>query len=525
MATPSPADELAQSIALTGARYAFGVPGGGPNLDVVGALGDHDIEFVLGHHETATAIMASTYGYVSDTITAVLVTRGPGAAAVVNGAAQATLDRHPLLVVTDTVPTTMRARVPHQLIDQQAMLAPVTVAAGELGAEAPLSELRRAIAMAATGAVHLDYDATTIGCRVERHRNPLPPPPSVRPFSTIPESVVSSSSRPVVIVGLGAVPYAEELRPVLEALGAPVLTTYQGIGVLPTESNLNAGLFTNGASEKPLLDSADLIIALGLDMVEPIPKPWICDAPVISIAPRPTISAYLPLVAELVGSVDVLADEVLASINHTWAVDAAEQHRERVRAELADHGQAGFGPIELVTTAREHCPAEATVTVDAGAHFLAIMPLWPVGSPKQLLISNGLATMGYAIPAAIGAALARPGTPVVALVGDGGLSMTLAELETVARLDLPITVIVFNDAALSLIEIKQQPQHGGTAAVKYLPTDYAATATAHGMAATTVASADELATALAALDFASPHLIDARIDPRAYPHLIRVTRG
>ena len=82
-------------------------------------------------------------------------------------------------------------------------------------------------------------------------------------------------------------------------------------------------------------------------------------------------------------------------------------------------------------------PAQATATVDAGAHFLAIMPFWPAAAPLRLLISNGLATMGFALPAAIAAALARPGLPVVCMVGDGGLAMTLAELETLARLQLP----------------------------------------------------------------------------------------
>ena len=153
------------------------------------------------------------------------------------------------------------------------------------------------------------------------------------------------------------------------------------------------------------------------------------------------------------------------------------------------------------------------------------MPMWPVARPFGLLISNGLATMGFALPAAIGAALARPDAPVVALTGDGGLAMVLGELETVGRLQLPITVVVFNDSALSLIEIKQRSGHGGPGAVRYEPTDFAAVAEAVGVPGDVVSSTDELQAALGPTPPPGPRLIDARIDPTDYRHLIAATRG
>ena len=152
------------------------------------------------------------------------------------------------------------------------------------------------------------------------------------------------------------------------------------------------------------------------------------------------------------------------------------------------------------------------------------MPFWPTDAPKRILISNGLATMGYAIPAAIAAALARPGEPVVALVGDGGLGMTLAELETIVRLELPITVIVFNDSALSLIEIKQREGQGGHSAVRYEGIDFAAVARGMGMEAEIVSTAEQLKGALSNA-WQTPLLVDARVDPVDYPHLLRITRG
>jgi acetolactate synthase-1/2/3 large subunit len=181
-------------------------------------------------------------------------------------------------------------------------------------------------------------------------------------------------------------------------------------------------------------------------------------------------------------------------------------------------------------------PPETIATVDAGAHMLAAMPLWDVPQPKMLLTSSGLATMGYALPAAIAAALCpprirgapqAPQAPVLAFAGDGGLGMTLAEIETAVRLSLRVIVIVFNDAALSLIKIKQKPAgHGGDEAVRYRPVSFAAAAAAMGAAGAAVTSERELAAALAdALARPGPTVIDVGVDPAGYPAIMDLSRG
>jgi acetolactate synthase-1/2/3 large subunit len=329
----------------------------------------------------------------------------------------------------------------------------------------------------------------------------------------------------VAIVGLGALAHPDAARRHLVRLGWPVLCTYQATGVVDGESDQAAGLFTNGASERPLLDQADLVVTVGLDPVEPIPAPWRCAAPVLSLQPGPLDEAYTAPAVSLHGPLGDLLDGVLAGApTGTWPAGAGAAQRERTRAELRDHRSGGFGPLDVVDAVVAAAPAGTTATVDAGAHFLAVLPLWPAHGPLSLLISNGRATMGFALPAAVGAALARPGRPVACFVGDGGLAMGLGELETLARLDLPVTVVVLDDAALSLIAIKQRPGQGGEAAVRFRPVDYAAVARAAGLAAATAGSADELA---AALDggWDRPRLVDARIDPASYGHLLRVTRG
>ncbi len=517
----SAAQRLAKALRSANADTAFGVPGGGPNLDVVGAMQAEGIRFVLSHGETPACIMASAYGLITGRVSPVVVTRGPGAAVAVNGAAQATLDRQGLVLITDTVPAATSKRVAHQRLDQRAIFAPVSVAGLTFGDDTSDEDLAATIAEATTwpaGTVHIDYDADSGGSASVRALRA-----DGSPDTGEIASMISNASRPVVLLGVGALGSASTVRTALQAFGAPVLSTYQATGIVDSEDEICAGLFTNGASEQKLLEKADLIIAVGLDMVEPIPAPWRYNAPVVSLAPTPTADPYAPIGHEAVGDVGQLASDVLVG-SHSWDRAAGIMHRESVRAKL--HNQAlELGPVDLVKAAASVAPSDITACVDAGAHFLAIMPFWSVSEPNRLLISNGLATMGYSVPAAIGAALARPGEPVLSFVGDGGLGMTLAELETVARLKLPITVIVFNDAALSLIGAKQvDANHGGSDAVDYNMTDFAVIAEAMGLQAAVASTTDEVKAALDG-NWMTPKLIDARINPSPYKHLIKVTRG
>lgn len=520
------AETLVDAIRTGGADTIFGMPGGGPNLALIGAAEAAGLRFVLTHGETAGAIAAATYGLLTGAPATAISTRGPGIASAVNGVAQATLDRFPLLFVSDCVPANDTDRVAHQRLDQMALMAPVTKGTGRLGGDAAAADVARAaVALAGAvprGAVHLDFDPGAASV----HPGEPASAPSVDPAAVErARSLLAASDRPVVIVGIGAVDEAARVREVVERLACPVLTTYQAAGVLPERHPQLAGLYTGGVLERPLLAAADLVVAVGLDTVEPIPAQWGLDVRVISIDATAPASTFLPTDVALIGaSVADLLERVTDGATHGWAHDAGTAALAAARDALTATTAGTFGPVELATAVGRCAPASSTATVDAGAHFLAVMPFWPAASPLSLLISNGLATMGFALPAAIGAALARPGTPVVCMVGDGGLGMSLAELETVARLQLPITVVVFDDAALSLIEIKQRDGQGGTGAVRYAPVDFAAVATAMGLEAAVVDTVEGLERALDG-GWDRPRLVDARIDPAPYPALLRTTRG
>ncbi|MEX2446329.1 MAG: thiamine pyrophosphate-dependent enzyme, partial [Dehalococcoidia bacterium] len=298
-----------------------------------------------------------------------------------------------------------------------------------------------------------------------------------------------------------------------------------------------AGVATGATIESPVLHSADVILGVGLDPVELIPAPWPYAAPLVSLSGWPVDdSTYFGehVQADLVGDSDDLGGLVEQArrwiVPGDWVSDAGQQFQQQARDELEATTPAeplGLTPQAIVTIARRLSEAGTIASVDAGAHMLAAVPLWRANQPGELLTSSGLATMGYALPAAIAAALVHPDRAVICFTGDGGLSMVLGELETAARLEVKVIVVVFNDSTLSLIAAKQRPSgQGGTNAVQYRPIDFAGIARASGMVAAAVNDVAEYEDALrAALDRAGPTLIDVRTDPSAYPEVLAAIRG
>jgi acetolactate synthase I/II/III large subunit len=530
---------MADGLRSAGVSRMFGMPGGGPNLEMIGAAAARGIPFTLAHGETAACVMAGAFGLLTGTPGVAVVTRGPGLTSALTGLAQATLDRAPLLLVSDRVPEADRGRVGHQRLDQLAATAPVTLWNGVLGHDDPAAAVVAAAALALgppAGAVHLDYDPGVPGDRP-------PAPPAALPLDPVARdraiTLARGRRRPVVLLGAAAAARAGDLRRVLVGSGVPVLTTYQAVGSVDGRGAEFGGLFTNAAAERPLLAAADLIIGVGLDGVEPMPGPWSWNVPTLLLTAETVDPAYFDGALLVGGPVEELLAAVLGATDPDWPPAAGRAHLDELLAALAADPapvpaedewptDATLGPVALAMALQRRHP-DTPVAVDAGAHMLAAMPLWRPSRPHQLLISNGLATMGYALPAAIGAALAaerlgRADRRVLCLVGDGGLGMTLAELETVARLALPITVVVFDDAALSLIELKQGAGHGGPAAVRYHPVDFAAVAAGVGIPSAVTRTVSDVEAALDRVG-TGPFLLDARIDPAGYPEVLRISRG
>ena len=561
----SGAEAIVRALAEAGTRLMFGVPGGGPNLDVVGAAAAAGLRFILAHGETAAMIMAATYADLTGTPGTVVVTRGPGLASAVNGIAHAALDRLPVVVIADTVAAADASRVTHQRIDQAALGRSVAKASITVGRRHPGEVAARIVRMtlaAPPGPVIANMDDSAPG-PVEGPGPEASAPEASAPEASAPErhgwpaaaagasgasllvSAMRAARRPVLLLGAGAIPRTAAIRAALAGRGLPALHTYRARGIIPDSAGEAAGLVTGGTMEWPLLSAADLIIGLGVDEAEMIPAPWDYAARTVLItepeagpASRPgpagSYRGYFTGAAELrmpLARAAQLVAEVLADgPGHDWPPGAGHAAKTDAAARLAAAAIAAPGllaPQQVVATVRACTPPETVATVDAGAHMLVTMPLWEVPEPHRLLVSSGLATMGYALPAAIAAALCAPQVPVVAFTGDGGLGMTLAEIETAVRLSLRVIVIVFNDAALSLIKLKQKPAgQGGDEAVSYRPVSFAAAATAMGAAGAAVTTERDLATAVAAaLRRPGPTVIDASVDPAGYLAVMDLSRG
>jgi acetolactate synthase I/II/III large subunit len=531
--------ELVAAWKDAGTRLVFGVPGGGSNLDVVGAAQACGMRFVLAHTENAAAIMAGVVGELTGSPGVCLVTRGPGVTSAANGVAQALLDRQPMMLVSDCVAAEDYVRITHQWLAQVALMAPVTLGSYTYGSDdsaVPRLAVERALG-GPPGPVHVDFDQST------NSQEPLPglPLPSFIPPPDDIQALLNASRRAVFVVGVGALyrgtVEAQRVAAALHQIGVkhhtPMLTTYKARGVVADSAPWCAGVATGATIESPALHAADLIIGVGLDPVELIPADWPYKAPIVWLDPwgidgspyfvgPPQSSRYGDLVTSLM--------EVASALSTTWDDDAGRMFRQQSLDELATAVPTvaeKVSPLDVVRITRVAAPIGTIATVDAGAHMLLAVPFWEVDQPGELLISSGLATMGFALPAAIAAALVHPDRAVVCFTGDGGLGMVLAELETVVRLGLRVIVVVFNDATLSLIAAKQHPtDHGGLDAVRYDPIDFSMIARGVGMNAESISSTEDFEGALRrAFAADGPALLDVAVDPSCYPAILDAVRG
>jgi acetolactate synthase-1/2/3 large subunit len=554
---PTLADTIVGTLRHAGVGFIFGMPGGGSNLDLIAAAGRAGIPFVLAATETGAALAAIAQAEVSGGPGVCLTTLGPGVTSVVNGVACAWLDRAPLLVLTDNQPASTGGLFAHQRLDHRALLASVTKWSATISPENAVALLHRAIDCATTeprGPVHIDCpgevaalehhvatdESGAAAAARARHEGqphlsdaaPLRDPDSLIPF-------VEHARKPLLLVGLGARrPLdAEAIAALCASHGIPAMVTYKAKGVVADTDPHFAGVFTNGTIERAILAEADLLIGVGLDPVELLPRAWSCGQPIVNVGPWPVEDRHIPFAAQLVTDVPTGMQFVGRLLPRArWDLDAVHRAFVAERQKLCPPTSSRLSAHRVVQVAADAASARARVTVDAGAHMFPATMLWPVSEPNGMLISNGLSTMGFALPAAIGAALlgreGAPGAihdhdrPVVALTGDGGLLICAGELLTAVRERLRVITIVFSDGRLSLIDIKQQQRQLPASGVALGAVDWCRLAESLGVAAHAADDEYDLERALArALDHCGPTLIEARIDPGTYGETLRAVRG
>ncbi|MEM7426690.1 MAG: thiamine pyrophosphate-binding protein [Pseudomonadota bacterium] len=525
MAMKTLAREIAGQMKVLGTPRAFGVPGGGSSLQLIEAFEDAGIPFVLTATESAAAIMAAVTGELTGAPGVALAGVGPGAASAVNGVAYSHLERAPMAMFTDGPASSL-----HQAFDQNGLYAPITRARGRLTPETGAAVLAEGLARALTvppGPVQ--FDLTAGDAKAHARAAPLLAPADPAPQSEGDiAALIAASRRPAFIVGLEArsdTVSAAVVR-LLDNVTAPVFTSYRAKGVVPCAHPRMIGHFTGASLEAACLGRADLLVFLGFDPVEMIPAPWRYQAPVIELRAADGAGLPVPPAARATGDLESLIED-LASLQwqSEWTADTLSDFKNKQAAALRVSG-SGNTVDTIMDAVNEHAPDNAVLTVDAGAHMISAMARWRAGAPNSVFKSNGLSTMGYALPAAIAASLNDPARKVIALTGDGGMLMCLSELTTAAGLGCNLTVIVLNDGALSLIDIKQQAQQMKRRGVAGHAVDFAQAARGFGVAAECVGIDQDPGTAIRrAFSGSGPALLDIRTDPSGFARQLEVLRG
>ena len=542
------AETLAQVFYDNNVTHIYGVPGGGSSLPLIEAAAQLGIKFVLTRTECGAVIMASAAAELTGSIGVALTTKGPGVASAANGAACALLDRAPVILVTDGFTEQQSAFITHQFIDQKALLAPVTKGHSRLDDKGVVSEINRLISLAMTaprGPVHVELTGSVAKRHVLESKAQRIMPEYHSKLDnlvglTTAHELIIKASKPVIVIGLEArdSDTAAATRQLIDRSGYPALTTYKAKGVISDYHPQYAGIFTGGTSESACVSQADLIILIGVDPVEFVLQKWRYQAPIIDISvieyPVHYIKPDVGIYGHISPNVSALTDKIPAC-RTDWTLSNVEILRHDMYQALQCRSDQGIGAQDVVEIALASALASQAafekeklplITVDAGAHMFSAMAFWPCEESFDVLISNGLATMAYALPAAIAASMKIPDRMVVAFTGDGGLLMCLGELSTAVEQDVPIIVIVFNDQSLSLIDVKQQASGLPSRGMRWTRPNFSQVMQGLGGQGYQVENLQEYRQALdKAFVSGKPTLIDVLVNPEGYGPQLKALRG
>ena len=546
--TKTVAEILAQAFYDNNVTHIYGVPGGGSSLLLIEAAAQLGIKFVLTRTESGAMMMASATAELTGTIGVALTTKGPGVASAANGSACSLLDRAPVILVTDGFTDQQSNFITHQFIDQKALLAPVNKGHSRLEENQVISEINRLVNLAMSppcGPVHIELTGATAKKEViEPQTQKINEDYQINAdnLNTLKDAceLINNASQPVFVIGLEArsIENTEKIRQLIERTGYPVLTTYKAKGVISDYHPQYAGIFTGGISESACISKADLIILIGVDPVEFVLQKWRYQVPIIDISVIEYPVHYVRPDVGLYGSISNNISTLLKEIPvwpSSWKLSAIEELRNNMLHSLECHAKEGIGSQDVVQVALESAMSKhegnlqkklPLITVDAGAHMFSVMAFWPCNQPLDVLISNGLATMAYALPAAIAAAIKETNRAVIAFTGDGGLLMCLGELSTAIEQDLPMIIIVFNDQSLSLIDIKQQASGLPSRGLRWKQPNFSQVMEGLGGKGYQVSNIEQYQQAMdEALEIGKPVLIDVLLNPEGYSQQLKALRG
>ncbi len=527
------AELIVKYLRALGVRHVFGYPGD-PSVEVLEAARRQGLEFVLARREGTAGLMAEAAGMLTGLPGVCLSTLGPGSSNLVNAVANAWLDRVPMLAFSGQIETQREPTFTHQVLDHRRLFAPVCKWATELQPHTAAHVLRKAVRTAMAerpGPVHITTAADVVGAQAIDDRILLPPLAAhAFPFAFATDAATADAAgrlararRPVILAGIGAVRAnaSNALARLAEKLGCPVVVAPMAKGVLTETHPFYAGTLDMACKDLvwEFLSGCDLLIAAGFDAVELI-NPWRLKAPTIHVDSVPNTDQVYPAELELVGPIAAILEAIAASASGEprWSAREVAAQRNALRAAYLEGRVAGrLNPTDVVDAVRAAMPADAIATADVGSHKLLVGQGWTTTAPRGLLMTNGLSSMGFSLPAAIAAKLIHPERPVVCFTGDGGLAMVQGELQLASSLKIDPLVIVFCDNSLNRIELKQARRNYPSWGTLIAPTDLEKLAQSMGCEGVMVDSAAALERVLAGPRPADrPLVVGAKIDPAQY---------
>jgi acetolactate synthase I/II/III large subunit len=536
------ADLLIQLLERQGVRLVAGIPGGAL-LPLYESLGRSTlIQHILARHEQAAGFIAQGIARVTGKAGVCFATSGPGVTNVVTALADAKLDSVPLVCIAGQVPQHLIGTDAFQEVPTVDMVRPITKASFFVrtaqALEQVIPEAFRVAEQGRPGPVLVDVpkDVQLQPCTLAPATDPcleslrprLPgndagfAPAGAHALYDEAAQLISTAERPVLYVGGGIVKARAHLliRELAERASLPLTTTLMALGTLPAEHPLNLGMLgMHGARcTNRIIDECDLLIAIGArfdDRATGRPDRFAPQARIIhvDIDSRELGKIKQPLLP-INDDAHTAARELLRRVRATsrpaWLARVALHKATSPLRTPLDHELCS--PYGIVRAVGELAPRDSFITTDVGQHQMWVAQRYPFSRPDRWLTSGGLGTMGFGLPAAIGAALAEPGSTVICFTGDGSLLMNIQELATLAELDLNVKLVLLDNAALGLVRQQQELFYRRlfVASLYAQPTRFVAIAQAFGVPALDLEAA------------AAPHGALAKALSEPGPMLIRV---
>lgn len=530
------AEVLVKCLEQEGVEYVFGIPGE-ENLELMKALRESEqIHFITTRHEQGAAFMADVVGRLTGKAGVCLSTLGPGATNLVTGVADANSDGAPLVAITGQVGTERMHLTSHQYLDLVAMFEPITKRSKQVVRPDSVNEIVRIAFKYAEsekpGASYIDLPCNIAAMEVNPGPGEQPLRHQERGIETAElasiekaAGLIFQAKRPLILAGHSVIRNnaTAALRHFSEQLGIPVITTMMAKGAISCDSPQQIG--TIGIPERDYanvaIEKADLVIAVGYDIVEYAPGKWNANADhkIIHVGARPPhINKLYQTDVEVVGDISVSLEQLLLRTGHvsdaSWAT-AIREARIKDEQQYAEDLSFPVKPQKVIHDVRSVMGTSDILLSDVGAHKMWIARQYHCYEPRTCIISNGFATMGIAVPGAIAAKLLYPEKKVLAISGDGGFLMNCQELETAVRIGTPFVTLIFHDDNYGLIKWKQENRYQESYDVSFGNPDFVKFAESFGCKGYRIQKTEELLPTLQeAFEQTVPAIIDCPVDYR-----------